>query len=453
MKKGILISIISIFMISVILAGCSSNSGGSSSGSSNGSDSGGNSGSDKEQITLTYWGAGHVTRENQTYGDWDKMMAKKFHKMHPNVTVKFQVVGGADFTKKVNTAIKGGNPPDIIGTNAPLRIMQYARHGLLEPLGEKVFGDMSDWKESVIKNGKYNGKYYAVTTVIGPQVLVVNKQIFKEAGKMKLLPEDHDWTWDEFVHATKEIQKVTDGIYGTAFWAKNAQVNQNNLTYLMSYGAQWVNEDFDRYLINKPKGVEALTRMVELVDNGIVAPAPASSDYKAGFKLFKQGRLIAYWAAPGEMFGVDNPNFEPYPIVPLHAEGVAPGVPVTGEQGIAIFKQDDPEKLKWAKKYLKFITSTEAIKETAKGWLYIPARKSSNYDMKSDDYKAFAKYQKLYAPLDKEQTGKFVPWFAELRQHIYPNLQGAFLHELSPQKALDRIVKKGNTLAKQAQSE
>ncbi|WP_404454980.1 extracellular solute-binding protein [Virgibacillus necropolis] len=437
MKRSMKLSVTLFLMFLLVLSACSPSSEESSS-SSEGSD---------DQITLTYWGAGHVTQDNQTMGEWDKKMAEKFHELHPNVTIKFQRVGGSDFTKKINTAIAADNPPDIIGTNGPLRIMEYARHGLLEPLGDDVLGDPSDWKEGILANGMYEDELYFLTTVIGPQVLVVNKKIFEDAGKLDLLPKDHDWTWAEFEKASKQV--IGDGIYATAFWAKNEQVNQNNLTYLMSHGAEWANDDFSEYLINDPKGAEALSNMVRLVDEGIVAPGPANSDYKSGFKLFKQGKLVAYWASPGEMFNVDNPNFEPYPIVPLHAEGVEPGVPVSGEQGIAIFKQDDPEVTKWAKKYLEFVTSTEAIKETAKGWLYVPARKSSNYSMDEEKYSAFNKFLELYDPLEKEITGKYVPWFGELRKSIFPNLQAAFLHELTPQEALDKIVEVGNKLAEE----
>lgn len=442
MKRSITFAIFILVMFTLILSACSSSEGDASSDSDSSSE-------DSGKITLTYWGAGHVTQDNQTMGEWDEMMAKKFEEMHPEVDIKFQRVGGGDFTKKINTAIAADNPPDIIGTNGPLRIMEYARHGLLEPLGDSILGDPSDWKEDILANGIYEDQLYFLTTVVGPQALVLNKKIFKEAGKLDLLPKDHDWTWAEFEKVSKQL--IGDGIYATAFWAKNEQVNQNNLTYLMSYGAEWANDDFTEYLINGEKGVKALSNMVRLVDEGIVAPGPANTDYETGFKLFKQGKLLAYWASPGEMFNVDNDNFVPYPIVPLHAEGVAPGVPVSGEQGIAIFKQDDPEVTKWAKKYLKFVTSTEAIKETAKGWLYIPARKSSNYKMKGDEYEAFNKFLKLYDPLEKEITGKYVPWFGELRKAIYPNLQAAFLHELSPQEALDNIVEKGNKLASESE--
>lgn len=435
MKSSRLLSVTIILVISMFLSACSSGGEATSEGSD-------------EQITLTYWGAGHVTQDNQTMGKWDKEMADKFHELHPNVTVKFQRVDGADFSKKINTAIAADNPPDIIGTNGPLRIMEYARHGLLEPLGDDVLGDPLDWKEGILANGIYDEKLYFLTTVIGPQVLVVNKKIFEDAGKVDLLPEDHDWTWAEFEDASKQV--IGDGIYATAFWAKNEQVNQNNLTYLMSYGAEWANDDFTEYLINGSKGVKALSSMVRLVDEGIVAPGPSNTDYHTAFKLFKQGKLVAFWASAGEMFNLDNSNFEPYPIVPLHAEGVAPGVPVSGEQGIAIFKQDDPKVTKWAKKYLKFVTSTEAIKETSKGWLYVPARESSNYSMDEENYAAFNKSLELYDPLEKEITGKYVPWFGELRKAIYPNLQAAFLHKLTPEEALDKIVEVGNKLAEES---
>src|SRR3954447_22428300 len=42
-----------------------------------------------------------------------KKFATEFHKLHPNITIKFQNVSADNASQKLTTQIAGGNPPDV----------------------------------------------------------------------------------------------------------------------------------------------------------------------------------------------------------------------------------------------------------------------------------------------------------------------------------------------------
>src|SRR3954452_15105947 len=47
-----------------------------------------------------------------------KKFAADFHKLHPNITIKFQNVNADSASQKLTTQIAGGNPPDVAFVDA-----------------------------------------------------------------------------------------------------------------------------------------------------------------------------------------------------------------------------------------------------------------------------------------------------------------------------------------------
>ncbi len=90
---------------------------------------------DAEPITLTFWAGTGIKNmegvESPNYGDWEKEMAKRFAKLHPNVTIDVVSIPWKDIEQKVNVSVIGNNPPDILFDNVPMRVMKHARNGLL----------------------------------------------------------------------------------------------------------------------------------------------------------------------------------------------------------------------------------------------------------------------------------------------------------------------------------
>ncbi|MDF2958916.1 MAG: extracellular solute-binding protein [Paenibacillus sp.] len=447
MKRSVLTGVAALFLSSALLTACGSNQAAQPQDSK--AAAGGN---DKKPVTLTMWaGTGFKDIEgydSKNYGDWEKAKAKEFQKLFPHVTVNVEVVPFTDIEQKVNVAVAGNNPPDILYDNIPIRISKHARNNVLEEIEDVVKEDKADWKESFLNMGTINNKLYALPLGSVPQVVFLNKAIFDKKGVA--VPKNRTWTWSEMKDALKKV--ADKNTYGIAYFAKNEQADQLMVNNILAAGAQWANKDFSQYTVNSPEGVEALSFMLSLADEGLVAPGTATMDVNANFELFKQGKLaVMNHTSPvysdieaGKKNGAVDPSVEAYGIIPVVKEGVTPRLTVTGENGYAIFKQNDAEKKKMAVEFVKFLTKPENIKAINKATYGIAARKSGTYEVQNKDF------AELFTQLNKLEIvdlGKNQAYFATLRQKFYPEMQAAFLKAKSPKQALDDFVKNANQLA------
>ncbi|OMF06997.1 sugar ABC transporter substrate-binding protein [Paenibacillus sp. FSL H7-0331] len=449
MHKSMLKGVVMLLILSMFAMGCVAKE------DSKKTDDASMNGEGGKPITITFW-AGTAFKNvdgynSPNFGDWEKAKAEEFKKIHPNVTVNVEVVPFKDIEQKVNVAVAGNNPPDILLDNTPLRMIRHAKNGILEPLDEIIKEDKADWKQSYLDLGTYNNKLYALTLFSCPGMMFVNKAIFDKKNLTHLLPKDRKWTWTQWKDAMKMV--ADDNTYGTAFFAKSEQQDQLMQSLIMSSGAKWANEDFSKYLLNGPEGVEALTFMLKLVEEGLVAPGTANMEAIDTIQLFEQGKLATMYqqinvymdiAADIKKGSANSSNVEPYGIIPVYKEGVTPKLVINSENGLALFKQKDPEKRKAALEFIKFLAKPENVSAISKAAVSDPARISSKYAAPNKDY------AELITEMNKLETldlGRGVTWYSKLRQSFYPEMQAAFLKAKTPQQALNDFVNSANNLA------
>jgi multiple sugar transport system substrate-binding protein len=431
-------SIVIILSLSLLVMGCQTGSG------SEKKDMDGNQADEK--IKLTLWAGTGLKNvegeESPNYGDWERAKAKRFSEMHPNVTIEVVSIPWGEIEQKVNVAVAGNNPPDILFDNVPMRIMKHAKNNQYESLEEVIADQKQDWKPEFLATGMVNDQLYALSLYTQPSVLFLNQTLFEAKGLGHLIPDDREWDWMQLKEALKQV--VDKNVYGTAFFAKNNQSDQVNAAWLLSGGASWANDDFTEYLLNRPEGVEALTYMLSLIDEGLVAPGATSMQASDSIELFKQGKLAVIYNVP-EIYGhVAGSDVKPYGIVPIFKSGTKPRMLNTGENGYALFKQKDENKRKMALAFIKFLTEPDNVKAISKNVLGVPARISSEYTIENED---FGELMKKIKPLEQVNLGKSVPYYADLRQKLFPELQAAFQKSKTPQQALDDFVKSANALA------
>ena len=71
-------------------------------------------------VSLVYWVTPEIKdvagMEDQTkeFGDYEKIQAAEYMKLHPNITIDVQSLSAEDLTKKVTAAIASGTPPDLL---------------------------------------------------------------------------------------------------------------------------------------------------------------------------------------------------------------------------------------------------------------------------------------------------------------------------------------------------
>lgn len=407
------------------------------------------------QITLNVWiGGGNRNipgYNTPNHGDWEKLKAKEFEVIYPNVKVNIEVISFNDIEQKVNVAIAGNNTPDVLYDNIPNRVMRHARNGILEPLGDVISNEKDDWKEDYLAMGTYQGTLYGIPLSSTPTMMFINTTIFERQGVTHLIPDDRHWTWGEWEEA---MQAISGGRYfGTAFHALNEQADQLMVCYLLGAGSRWLDDGLSEYLINSPEGVEALEFMMSLIGKGFVAPGAASMAPGDALELFQQGRVatLQYTPAVYERVvnaiasGAADPTIKLFGVIPPTKEGVTPTLTITGEEGYALFRQKEEYKKEMAIKFIQHMTDSESVRLINQASLKMPARYSSAYEIEDPEISAMMNKLAEYPVLD---IGKSLEKYSDTRQLFYPELQAAFLGKKTAKEALDSYVSKANQLIK-----
>lgn len=156
-----------------------------------------------------------------------------YNELYPDVNVEYQYAQAvAPYMEKLQGLIMSNEVPDIVLMVAENRYDFLENDYVLDLTNEDVVGKMS---ESAKKQITFDGKIYAVTTGGSVGGLLVNMDLWEQAG----LKEDPA-TWDELVEAMKKLGQL-DGV--TGFIDNTADAAISIATPL--YAATWLNKEPD----------------------------------------------------------------------------------------------------------------------------------------------------------------------------------------------------------------
>jgi multiple sugar transport system substrate-binding protein len=169
-----------IVAVSLALAGCSGNSASTSKGSSDSGSSSNQAKYDpKQKVTLnvTWWGSDSRT------AIMNKVFAA-FEDKYPNISVTAQPVGAPDDEfNRLATDFAAGTAPDVfaLGGSKP---QDYGSQGALLDLSTvtKYLPYEKDYPKFSLANGTVDGKQYALPTGGNAVGMLINKDIFADAG-------------------------------------------------------------------------------------------------------------------------------------------------------------------------------------------------------------------------------------------------------------------------------
>ena len=422
---------------------------------------------DAPEITLTWWinpwrirPPGFPADGSPTGEEFAQYIGDEFEKLHPNVTVEYEIVPNQGFGEKVTTALFAGNPPDV------LKDLQWnpdwARDGLLAPIDEFLTDeDREDFIGYALEKGFVDGQHYIwpwnnSNNGMG-STLLLNASLFEERGVP--LPDD-GWTLDEFLDAAQKLTVDEDGDGTPEVYAITlaAQDTNNMLAWLHRFGARLLNEDATAFALNSPEGVRALEFMIDLVNEYGVAPkgseglgvydtidnlhqTRAAMGYGGIYEIGRIGRYLNEGRIPDPI----NVVIAPFPSDPE----VGP-VAYETSGGFLVFQQDDPYRLEMAMELARFITNREnsALLEDL---LYVTARKSVNETLTFEQTQAYTEniQEQVATYLDAIAAG--VPYYGPSSVDVAPaidfltaSLQAAFSGQMTAQEALDSFVEQAD---------
>lgn len=277
----------------------------------------------EDGATLTLVASGNP-EEQKIYQD----SIDRFNKVFPNVKVTFEAVA-ADYPVKIKADAAGGTLGDVFFIDSGLFNALAPNDILLEldPYMSQIGMKPQDFAGPLITIFQLDGKTYGVPKDFGGLAVHVNNRLAKEAGVT--IPEDGNWTWDDFKTAAKTMTKGEGNakVFGTC---TPPDIDRAG-AFVFANGGKVLSDDGTTAEYNQPAAVEAITWWHSLYKEGFGAvPKEIGQDWcGAAFGNEKTAMVVE----GGWMFNYMTQSFPAveYTTVPM------PKAPKTGERATLLF--------------------------------------------------------------------------------------------------------------------
>lgn len=291
MKKGLL-TIGMTALAAVTLVGCSS----------------GSSDSDVETITFI----NHKT-DWETNGKWDEYIAK-FNEKYPDIKVEVQTI--TDYAGQMKTRMNSKEYGDVLMIPGDISPKDYENFfeslGDTEELSEKYLG---------LNDRSYEGVQYGIPSQMNATGLVINKEVFEDAGITEF-PK----TTEDFIVALKKIKENNSSIvplytnYAAGWTLSNWDFTRTGV----SGNADFTNEmTSDTSLFDEGSTMYTIyNTLYTVAKKGLIESDPTTSDWEQSKVDLANGKVavmvLGSWAVPqvqeANEDNADNITFEVFPV-------------------------------------------------------------------------------------------------------------------------------------------
>lgn len=351
---------------------------------------------------------------------------------------------GGGYSDKINASVMSGNLPDVLTVDGP-NIAAYAENGIIQPLAEISQEEKAIYLESIIEQGTYDEKLYALGAMESSVGLYYNKDILQQAG-VEVPDADHPWTWTEFLQILEKVKTVTDEKGGYAL-DMTFPVGEATIYYyapfFWSNGGDFVDDTGLRAegVFNDDANLETLDYFKEILEKGYMSKVQITD-------LFESGRAAFKFDGAWEV----NTIYSNYPDVKL---GVAPyvvsdawkGERYTPTGSWAFAASSGTKNLEGATKLVQYMSGVESGKRLWEESKSFPstyeAFESSPLFEEDENYKALYYQLSTYGhPRSK------TPVYPQVSSSVQEVLENVVLTGKDAQKELDKSIERINAKLK-----
>ncbi len=304
-------------------------------------------------------------------------LLQKFNAKYPDISVSVEYLDYQNGDDQVNTAIEGGQAPDIVMEGPERLVANWGAKGLMVDLSDLYTDASKDFYENV-KSAcmSPDGKAYEYPLCMVAHCMAINKKVFEEADAMKYLDaEKHTWTTENFLKAIQAVhdkgQENVLAVYCSGQGGdQGTRALVNNL-----YGGTFTNPEHTQYTIDDEKNIKALETLKN--QKGVnFDPSLVGGDE---ITLFRNGTLAVSlcWNAAQQNnsdnaeAGKTNDGAEILPMQFPSEDGNAKLC--GGIWGFGVFDNKDEAKIKAAKTFIDFMANDpEQVKESVKASGFFP---------------------------------------------------------------------------------
>ena len=356
-------------------------------------------------------------------------IVKKFNEKYPNIKVSVEYLDYQNGDDQVNTAIEGGQAPDIVLEGPERLVANWGSKGLMVDLndlfeteaGKEIMPNVAAACKSK------DGAYYEYPAFMVAHSMAINKTMFEKADALKYMDlENHTWKTEDFFKAVEAVyasgQENVAAIYCSGQGGdQGTRALVNNL-----YSGKYTNADHTEYVLNSDENIKALEELKNT--KGInFDPAIAGGDE---ITLFRNGTLAMSfcWNASQQNnkdnapAGQTNNGDEIIPM--LFPTDDAKVELCGGIWGFGIFDNKDENKIAAAKKFIDFVANDpDQVKESVLASSFFPVRSSVTDVYKGQDNEAtMVMFEKYFMPSLGDYY-QVVPGWATARTEWWNMLQ------------------------------
>jgi multiple sugar transport system substrate-binding protein len=411
----------SLAVLAVVAVGCGSSSSSSSSGG---------------VVDITLWHGDTGAEANAI-----KAMAAQFNASHPKIHLTTVFYGNTDYAlQKVETAIAGGQPPDIsyLYGSWAANIAQSPKVVTLNDLAKQPSFGWNDFWPSEREAATVNGKIVGIPALVDNLALVYNKKLFKQAG----LPyPTANWTW---ANLRSDAKKLTDASTKQFGWAYINDAGEDTVwrydALLWQAGGDILTPDGKHAAFDSPAGIKALTLLQQMgpedhstyLDNGSDTYAP----------LFNSGHIAMLYTGPWDLSGFPKVDFG---VTQLPAD--LNHQTISGPDNWVLFNNGD-DRVKAAETFMTWFTAPQQILEWSTKTGDLPTKQSV---LGLAGYKAYtAKYPgvgEFVANLKNAvKVRPVTPLYPKISAAMGQAIQSVLLGKSQPAQALSQASDQVNSI-------
>ena len=328
-----------------------------------------------------------------------------FEAANPGIKVTVEYLTYTDGDDKVNTAIEGGQAPDLIMEGPERLVANWGAKGLMVDLSDLL--DATDKAEinAAALNACYgtDGKVYEYPLVMTAHCMAINKTVFEAAGAMEHINADtHTWkSVEDFFAAVEKVRVHTDKAVGAIACGGQGGDQATRALVTNLKGGTFTNAAHTEYTWNSAENIAALQALYDC--EGIIFDAAIVGGDE--IKNFYNGTLnmafcwnIAQQLDPNtagtgaeKTANGDDILFMAFPTdeTPLLQGGI---------WGFGVFNNGNDAKIEAAKTFIKYMCDSAKTADAVKAANYFAVRsKAEGADLSGiwADNAVMAEYNKL----------------------------------------------------------
>lgn len=411
------------------------------------------------KILIEFWDFPRLPAVNE----WLNEAIDRYQRENPQVHIEFTRLSWAKGGERLDIAAFAGRPPDVAG--AVLQV-KYVEAGLLVPVDEYIDQPIPDmpgttWRQDIhpgiLEDVQWRGKTWSFPWYKEGFVILLNRDLFEQRGVS--LPENGQWTWEEFLESMRAMTFDRDGdgdidVFGVGY--NTGAQKWEAYPFLFGDGMQLLDPAGRESLIGSPETVRGLERLLTLeFEEEVALPGAGGIQDDTTWSAFSgHDRTLAatcqgLWAIRSvktinerlETFRQENPDAEDLPD-PLRVSVALypkmPGQPQRmasyGVGSLMVFdRPTDPERTREAARFARFLTLEAGQQINREAGLF-PSRISTGNIFEGDPH-----YENIWPFLPDAIAPPTHPAWTQLDQVIGEHIQLVLLRRMEPGEAVRRM--------------